>query len=235
MTFKRLALLFIVCFLLFTLVKLPFSILKPSNSDTMFKGTVWKGYTENVSTAFGSASIRFHANPLSLAALSLSGEWSLSSRAIEARGDAAISVFSNPVFSDSFVDVNIAALNPLEPIIGTLSMSINRLELTKEGACISVDGNAYTDALIRSQDSLKWRGPSLEGPLECIDNNFIINLKGEENGDQVSVVNILYPSGIYSNTITIKSENPILSLALVYQGFEKNGAKYTLQKNGKWQ
>ncbi len=235
MTFKRLALLFIVCFLVFTLVKLPFSILKPSNSNATFKGSVWKGYTENVSTAFGAASIRFQANPLSLAALSVSGKWSLTSRAIEARGDTAVSIFSNPVFSDSLVDINIAALNPSEPIIGTLSMNINRLELTKEGACISVDGTAHTDALVRSQDSLKWRGPTLEGPLECIDNNFIITLKGEENGDQVSVINTLYPNGIYSNTITVESENPILSLALVYQGFEKNGAKYTLQKNGKWQ
>ena len=91
MTFKRLALLFIVSFLLFTLVKLPFSILKPSNSDTMFKGTVWKGYTENVSTAFGSASIRFHANPLSLAALSLSGEMEGTSWELDFSGTNAAS------------------------------------------------------------------------------------------------------------------------------------------------
>lgn len=232
MTFKRLSLIFIIFFLAFILIKLPFAILKPSDNNLTLQGTIWNGQAGNIATPFGPASLSFKANPLSLLTLSVAGNWAVNSRGIKANGNANFNPFTNPSIKDSTVDINLAALNLEDAIVGSLMMDIRSLNISPDGKCLSVDGTAKTDALIRSQDILKWQGPMLEGSLECLDGDFILNLSGIKAEDKVNFTARFDRSGKYQNTITLESPNPVLGLALVYQGFDQNGERFTMERNG---
>lgn len=234
MTLKRLSILFVCFFLLFLLIKLPFALLAPNHKQTQFKGTIWNGAANNIATPFGPALLSFNADPTSLLMLSASGKWNVRSYGMQANGSANISLFSNPSLSDSVVDINLSTLNLEEAIIGSLIINIDHLELSDSGECIALTGSGRTDALIRSQDALKWQGPLLEGPIECLDGNFLITLKGEKGEDTVQILSTLYNNGLYQHEITISSENTILGLALTYQGFSQDGSGYILQRNGRW-
>ncbi|UTW56520.1 type II secretion system protein N [Kordiimonas sp. SCSIO 12610] len=234
MTFKRLTLLFVIFFFGFVVTKLPFAILEPASNEGKFKGTIWNGTASNIETPFGSTSLSFKANPFSFILMSASGEWEANSRSLRGSGHADIGFFSNPRISNAKININLAPLNLQEAIIGNLIFNIEELEINRNGACVNVTGNAQTDALIRSQDALKWQGPMLEGPITCEDGNFRINMGGVKNEDSVQINSVLHTNGLFQHKITVYSDNPVLALALTYQGFEQQGNSYILTRNGRW-
>jgi hypothetical protein len=238
MKIKALWIIFLAFLLIFLTVKIPFSIINPTNAASAlsgkFSGTIWNGTAKDIITPVGALNLRFKASPLSLLMLSVSGEWQANSLGVNAQGKAETSLFSNRKLTASQIELNLSAFNIQEAIIGTLNLDIRALEISENGACIAVDGDGKTDALIRSQETLNWRGPLLEGPLSCDNGNFILTLAGENNGERVTIKSTLFTNGLYQHDITVSSDNPLLAAALVYQGFEDNIEDFRLQKNGQW-
>lgn len=186
-------------------------------------GTVWDGQASeipllgSVSVKGGLGFVRLETPP---GDVTLSGD--VSPRGVK---DFRLSM---PVARLPMTDARLSGLS------GRVSLQIDEARMD-DGACVSASGSASTNVLAANQARFDWAGPSLSGPVDCIDGRLRVRLSGQSNAETVSATILTGLDGVYQTEISVETRDPAAENALVLFGFTRsNSGGFQLSEQGRW-
>ena len=197
-------------------------VLLPQGMGT-YSGTIWNGQISQV--------------PL-LGSVKLDGRLG-SARLTSAPGDVTFSgdvsprgvkdlVLSMPVARLPISDTRLLGLD------GRVSLRIEQAVIA-DGACQSATGRASTDVLSVNGSRFQWSGPTLSGPVDCMDGRLRVRLSGKDSTQSVNATILTGLDGIYQTDISVESNDPLAGNALALFGFTPtSNGQFELSEQGRW-
>lgn len=108
-------------------------------------------------------------------------------------------------------------------------------ELRFGAACIAATGRVQSDVLQRNERLWRWRGPLLEGPIECVDGRLRVILFGEDATQSAQIVIEISGDGSYTQRAQVVTQNRVAQSLLGLYGFQQDQGAYKLLQVGRWQ
>lgn len=197
----------------------------------IYSGTIWKGYMSGTDAGVLELDTSLRRlftgkNPVHVSGgpdgLSIHAEAGLAGlRAIKLEGTMKALALRDP---------RIGAVN------GNFKLDVPDMKLMK--VCDYADGNAWSDFLMQNQQTLRWQGPELQGPVRCEDGQIIMELAGKDEMSDITADVRIALEGSYRADIAVKINRSIERFAaptLERYGFYKDGDAFKLTEQGKWQ
>ena len=192
-----LAILFSVIFLAVLVAGLPASLvarqanLKGAGFDYMrISGTLWSGEISRLHLAGQPlGEVEFRLKPAALLSGRLAYDVSIDGTAMHARGQAETGFDRNLTLRDMVADVNVQALNRLDPRLrqspATLAVTVRELSIARDRSCRRADGGVRTDLLQSVGQRWDWAGPEMRGVLSCEQGVFSVAMSGSGADDDI--------------------------------------------------
>lgn len=188
-----------------------------------FSGTIWNGQVSQV-PLLGAVQVKGTLGGARL--MSASGDVTFSGDV--SPGGVKDLILSMPVARLPISDARLAGLD------GRVSLRIDEAKV-EDGTCVSATGQASTDVLAINGSRFQWSGPSLSGPVDCIDGRLRVRLNGAEGSETVNATILTGLDGIYQTDISVQSRDPSAGNALVLFGFTPAAdGQFTLSEQGRW-
>lgn len=241
MTSRRLAALFLVCFIVVIVVNLPLPVvLRAADvearglSFTRASGTVWNGRIEGLRWRghdLGRADVAM--KPWALVLGRLGAEIALDGAGVVDGGGFVALTPGGLVIDDLRLSADVADLPILLPLSGQLNLALSHADIGASG-CRRIDGTVHTDALVNRPAGLAWAGPELAGPVSCADGAIVIPLKGGTADESIAVAMTLEPGGAFGIRIDARTPDAAVIGVLSAVGFVESGGVMTLTQKGRW-
>ena len=189
-------------------------------------GTIWKGQLSDV-PLFGQLTLSTHPTGVRLSA------------AADTDIPRKFTAYLRPGRAhDVSLILPVAALpDPtarLSALRGTVGLRVTEARWNDAG-CTRADGTASTDVLAANAAQLGWAGPTLQGPVDCVEGRVRVRLSGEGDGATVAAEVLSGLDGVYRSEITVRAADPAAGNALVLYGFSPAGSgEYRLSEQGRW-
>lgn len=215
--------------------QLPLSAIGPKidigGKTPSYSGTIWKGYMSGTDAGVlqletsigrifsGKNPVHVWGGPDGLSIHAEAGPSGL--RAIKLEGTMKALALRDP---------RVGAVN------GNFRLDVPDMKLMQK--CDYADGTAWTDFLTQNQQTLRWQGPILEGPVRCEDGQIIMDLAGQDEMAEITANVRIALEGSYRADIGVKINSNVERFAaptLKQYGFYKDGDAYKLTEQGKWQ
>ena len=208
--------------LLSALAHLPLRWVMPDGIGTP-SGTVWNGQVADVPLL---GSVTLNGGPGGMDIATPPGDVPLRGRVTpRSVHDLALSM---PVSRLPTTDARLAGL------AGRFSLRVDSARLA-DGVCADASGTAQTDVLASNGARFGWTGPTLSGPVDCVDGRLRVRLSGEDAGNAVEAETLTGMDGTYQSDITVRAADPAAGNALVLFGFSRVGpGEYRLSEQGRW-
>lgn len=188
-----------------------------------FSGTIWDGNVTNV-PLLGSVQVDGKLTGARLT--SAPGDVSFSGDVTP--GGVTDLILSMPVSRLPVSDTRLTGLN------GRVSLKIDEAVI-EDGACLSATGQASSDVLAVNAAQFQWFGPTLTGPVDCVEGRLRVRLSGAERGQTVNAEVLTGLDGIYQTEISVATTDPTAGNVLTLFGFNPSGTgAYTLSEQGRW-
>jgi hypothetical protein len=192
-------------------------------ATTTYTGTIWNGHVQDV-PLLGSVSVKSSLSGIRLQ--TPSGDIQFSGTVTPTRVKDLI--LSMPVAQLPTTDARLAGL------AGRLSLRIDEGQFA-DGACETATGQASTDVLAVNRRQFGWAGPTLSGPVDCIDGRLRVRLNGENGSDKITAEVQTGLDGIYQSNISVETRDVAAENALTLFGFQlESGGLYRLIEQGRW-
>lgn len=201
----------------------------PMTPDTEFVGTVWDGTVTNIP---GIGNLELQMRPLkglgggeivtfqvNSPGLSASGGVTLS-QALSVRGQGQISALSH-------LDGRLTGL------AGEYRFSLAGLEFSDDCE-MKVPGRIETDILMRNAQRLQWKGPELNGDVNCDGGDILAKLSGQDNLQTINAQIRISPAGTFQSLIEVQTRDPRAGSVLGLYGFQPAENGFRLNEQGRW-
>ena len=188
-----------------------------------YSGTIWNGQVDNV-PLLGVVSVNVSLKGAQLQ--TPSGEITFS-------GDVNPGRVKNLVLSMPIARLPMSDTR-LTGLAGRMSLRIDEAVI-ENGACVSATGQASSDVLVANLTRFQWAGPTLSGPVDCLDGRLRVQLDGQDSSQVVSATIITGFDGVYSAQISVTTIDPAVGNVLTLFGFSPSDAgRYSLSEQRRW-
>lgn len=195
-------------------------------------GSVWRG--EVAGLRIGTerlGDVRLALEPAALARGQIRTRFEAAG-ALRGYGAAAYAPGRGWLLEDSVFVVRMTDLGAVHPELddrgGEFRVDLAEAAVDASGRCLAARGEARTDVLTHSAADGAlgaWRGPALEGAIDCEDGDLVMRLAGADANARVAVearIDLRTGSTVLA---TVETEDPSVRLALAALGFaEQDGA-----------
>ncbi|MBB4210210.1 general secretion pathway protein N [Rhodothalassium salexigens DSM 2132] len=212
-------------------------------------GTVWGGRLEAVRVHGADLGrVQLALRPLAL----LSGRWRLDwfadGRSALGQGRLETGLLGGGwTLSRTRLQVDLADMGlplPVAPL-GRAWLEAERLVWRADG-CGAAEATAGTDVLAANAEALNWRGPRLDGPVQCQAGRLVARLTGATpaggTADPASGAGTtearltlsVAPEGLARARLRLAGDDPRLGFSLPLVGFERRDGGYVLEMERAW-
>ena len=193
-----------------------------------FLGTLWKGQIANIE---GINPVNISIRPSNIFRGQPPATFDSRSPYLRFSGSAQLDGSVSAVANGNVRGLGVIDIR-FQTLAGTYDLSLQDV-IVKEN-CKSAAGTFRTNMLSENQAVWTWRGPILSGPITCEDGQFIANLSGSDDRQDITGEFKLDLSGQYRASVTVKTTDLRAEFVLPLYGFEKTSEGYSLLESGTW-
>ncbi len=195
-------------------------------------GTVWNGQIMGANSPFGPIDkIQMKMQPLAILQSKAPLHIAALAPGFSLQGRVGLKYFSD-VHIQSFLS-STKLLDPrLQGLRGEIRFDVDELHFGPD--CRTADGQVWSDVLQRNQAEWRWQGPVLSGDIRCEAGDLVVQMRGAEAGQNVTVSFRLGINGRYRSDLILQTQHPNADALLPVLGFEKTGRGFTLIEEGRW-